>query len=102
MNCDSNSRFVVDEDRNGKFRLERVNIKINIIGRHGIPQKNAKDSVKMMIKHIIFIISLSKSTTDAVAFYYTDWCYQASQIREIINPHNAEIFFWIDISSPWI
>ena len=25
-NCDSNSRLVVDEDGNGKFRLERVNI----------------------------------------------------------------------------
>ena len=24
-NCDSNSRLVVDEDDNGKFRLERVN-----------------------------------------------------------------------------
>ena len=24
-NCDSNSRLVVDEDENGKFRLERVN-----------------------------------------------------------------------------
>ena len=23
-NCDSNSRFVVDEDDNGEFRLERV------------------------------------------------------------------------------
>ena len=23
-NCDSNSRFVLDEDENGKFRLERV------------------------------------------------------------------------------
>ena len=30
-NCDSNSRFVVDEDDNGKFRLERVNIVIIII-----------------------------------------------------------------------
>ena len=27
-NCDSNSRLVVDEDDNGKFRLERVN-KVN-------------------------------------------------------------------------
>ena len=27
-NCDSNSRLVVDEDDNGKFRLERVNINI--------------------------------------------------------------------------
>ena len=26
-NCDSNSRFVVDEDDNGKLRLERVNIR---------------------------------------------------------------------------
>ena len=26
-NCDSNSRLVVDEDDNGKFRPERVNIK---------------------------------------------------------------------------
>ena len=26
-NCDSNSRLVVDEDGNGKFRLERVNVK---------------------------------------------------------------------------
>ena len=25
-NCDSNSRLVVDEDDNGKVRLERVNI----------------------------------------------------------------------------
>ena len=28
-NCDSNSRLVVDEDENGKFRLERVNQVIN-------------------------------------------------------------------------
>ena len=25
-NCDSNSRLVVDEDDNGKFRIERVNL----------------------------------------------------------------------------
>ena len=25
-NCDSNSRLVVDEDDNGKFRFERVNL----------------------------------------------------------------------------
>ena len=25
-NCDSNSRLVVDEDDNGKFRLERVKV----------------------------------------------------------------------------
>ena len=25
-NCDGNSRLVVDEDDNGKFRLERVNV----------------------------------------------------------------------------
>ena len=29
-NCDSNSRFVVDEDDNGKLRLERVNIAIEV------------------------------------------------------------------------
>ena len=30
-NCDSSSRLVVDEDDNGKFRLERVNVfKINV------------------------------------------------------------------------
>ena len=28
VNCDSNSRLVVDEDDNGKFRLERVKIDI--------------------------------------------------------------------------
>ena len=27
-NCGSNSRLVVDEDDNGKFRIERVNIQI--------------------------------------------------------------------------
>ena len=27
-NCDSNSRLVVDEDGNGKFRLERVAVNI--------------------------------------------------------------------------
>ena len=31
-NCDSNSRLVVDEDDNGKFRLERV--KSNIYPGH--------------------------------------------------------------------
>ena len=35
-NCNSNSRLVVDEDANGKFRLERVNglIKSFDIGDH--------------------------------------------------------------------
>ena len=28
-NCDSNSRLVVDEDDNGKFRLERVKAEIS-------------------------------------------------------------------------
>ena len=28
-NCDSNSRLVVDEDDNGEFRLERLNINIS-------------------------------------------------------------------------
>ena len=28
-NCDSNSRLVVDEDDNGKFRLERFNYNTN-------------------------------------------------------------------------
>ena len=30
-NCDSNSRLVVDEDDNGKFRLERVKVLITFI-----------------------------------------------------------------------
>ena len=40
-NCDSNSRLVVDEDDNGKFRLERVNelIKSLLLG------------MKQMFKH---------------------------------------------------
>ena len=29
-NCDSNSRLVVDEDDNGKFRLERVNCSLGL------------------------------------------------------------------------
>ena len=40
-NCGSNSRLVVDEDENGKFRLERVNTDIKsrvIIGRYDIEQ----------------------------------------------------------------
>ena len=32
-NCDSNSRLVVDEDDNGKFRLERVK---PYMGLHGL------------------------------------------------------------------
>ena len=31
-NCGSNSRLVVDEDDNGKFRLETVNYQIPILG----------------------------------------------------------------------
>ena len=30
-NCDSNSRLVGDEDDNGKFRLERFNVIINVL-----------------------------------------------------------------------
>ena len=30
-NCESNSRLVVDEDDNGKFRLERVKWGVNIV-----------------------------------------------------------------------
>ena len=30
-NCDSNSRLVVDEDDNGKFRLERVKTTVVVI-----------------------------------------------------------------------
>ena len=31
-NCDSNSRFVVDEDDNGKFRLENVKPEVQVLG----------------------------------------------------------------------
>ena len=31
-NCDSNLRLVVDEDDNGKFRLERVNSMFSLTG----------------------------------------------------------------------
>ena len=30
-NCGSNSRLVVDEDDNGKFRLQRVEVIINLV-----------------------------------------------------------------------
>ena len=33
-NCDSNSRLVVDEDDNGKFRLERVKHQFGVIFTH--------------------------------------------------------------------
>ena len=35
-NCDSNSRLVVDEDDNGKFRLERVKVTLVLKGFRGI------------------------------------------------------------------
>ena len=35
-NCDSNTRFVVDEDDNGKFRLQRGKGHRRIYARHGI------------------------------------------------------------------
>ena len=31
-NCDSNSRLVVDEDDNGKFRLENVKPEVQVLG----------------------------------------------------------------------
>ena len=34
-NCDSNSRIVVDEDDNGKFRLEKVNSSVCVWGGGG-------------------------------------------------------------------
>ena len=35
-NCDSNSRLVVDEDDNGKLRLERVEALIVVTGGHRV------------------------------------------------------------------
>ena len=32
-NCDSNSRLVVDEDDNGKFRLERVKKTLHVVAK---------------------------------------------------------------------
>ena len=34
-NCDNNSRLVVDEDDNGKFRLERVKLLKYVCINHG-------------------------------------------------------------------
>ena len=33
-NCDSNSRLVVDEDDNGKFRLERINLTTEVLYKY--------------------------------------------------------------------
>ena len=38
-NCDSNSRLVVDEDDNGKFRLERVKLQVT---QKGISMFNSR------------------------------------------------------------
>ena len=60
-NCDSNSRLVVDEDDNGKFRLERVNqcwLKFgptsqmcNTLSGHGVNQQIDMTTQRLYILH---------------------------------------------------
>ena len=57
-NCDSNSRLVVDEDDNGKFRLERVNLsKYLCLDTHFIPNNSDWVDVKYRLKATIVVIS---------------------------------------------
>ena len=56
-NCDSNSRLVVDEDDNGKFRPERVNM-FNAICTRTL--RTVIKHVKLMIGHT-FILCLQGS-----------------------------------------
>ena len=42
-NCDSNSRLVVDEYDNGKFRLERVKVKLYSPGRQKHQMATSKE-----------------------------------------------------------
>ena len=63
--CDSNSRLVVDEDDNGKFRLERVKYSISYLcqiitintGKIGINYENKLERylVSSQLKIVIFI-----------------------------------------------
>ena len=48
-NCDSNSRLVVDEDGNGKFRLERVNpMQVRIVNLSHTTQRHDKDDINFV------------------------------------------------------
>ena len=51
-NCYSNSRIVVDEDNNGKFRLERVNpMQARIVNlSHPIPRCDKDDIFVLNVK----------------------------------------------------
>ena len=60
-NCDSNSRQVVDEDANGKFRLERV-LKDN--GRHsaaGMSQSSLLSIHEIWCHNQVFLIARSNT-----------------------------------------
>ena len=50
-NCDSNSRLVVDEDDNGKFKLDRVNLKSTQIVCQSINTPCKKSRWKCVIDH---------------------------------------------------
>ena len=50
-NCGSNSRLVVDEDDNGKFRLERVNESTAIINIEFFQYGTALKKIIHHIKH---------------------------------------------------
>ena len=50
-NCDSNSRLVVDEDDNGKFRLERVNYLIEHLPSKGLMRNLIKVGRWVVLLH---------------------------------------------------
>ena len=78
-NCDSNSRLVVDEDHNGKLRLERVKTQIvdkSLIVKNvfvTINPSKCKIMQTIIIKTIAFIKSSLQPLNRAIKFNDPVW-----------------------------
>ena len=67
-NCDSNSRLVVDEDDNGKLRLERVNCKVNFLKTGAIQIICVHDLHKVV--YLFGKVYFSKSPNTLIKWLY--------------------------------
>ena len=69
-NCDSNSRLVVDEDDNGKFRMERVkNVHFypaEAVSRYWDPQLQVDENYSHLINHYSAGIDFSRQNLTSI------------------------------------
>ena len=92
-NCDSNSRLVVDEDDNGKFRPERVTRARNTDSKLLKPSETGHLSINEMSKKMAQPIEMNVSW-GFVLIYKTWWFYIICRFSFTVRVKHPHVLPW--------